>query len=460
MLFDTISRGDVIRTTPVQSPRSNKFLPDQKHGSSEGRQSLLQGVPSRKAIKFDQPQDDEKPDDRISLPDDQPLANPSETSSTAHEQAKRRDFVRPPPILKKSRTVSSTQQTKTARILTPTWKTQHDDQDDNDETSPTTSASSGSEEDYVEGSQLQMAHVIRLEEDSHYGEEIVPEAHSSKSASRGSVSATAISSTKAGKKKVPFIASTISAKRRPTIVRRKSSQSSSGNTSKAPSPRLASQIKPAGTMPSIPRLPSSSRRSSSPLRPPSDAGRSKPSNSPLMKRDSSSQSIKPSSARSGRKSQSARTSRSASPASYRPFHQPSLGGLALGGNSEIIEPPFQDWLVDRDFRSKFVSRIQPSILATGPSSHSKSVGHSKSERADKVGVNKGKGTMVDDERYVGREGTLKVPGAASSAIEDDEELPAIALPRTKSQISLMIEDERRRNSGRASGTGKGKGKKR
>ena len=337
-----------------------------------------------------------------------------------------------------------------------------------------------------------MAEMSRSEELLGNDGDSLSKAHGKIPGPHVSISSSASSYTKAGKKKSSFTANTISSKRRPVMTRRKSSQSSSGNTSKVPSPRLVGQTKPpAGSTP-----PSASRISLSSGQPGSNRSRSvqidngdKPSTPhlPIEAEDdgpiSRPNRMSPTTTRASHVSQSARASRSASPASYRSFYQPSLGDLAQVGKyperGSDHPPPLQDWLVDRDFRSKFVSRVQPArvragvnrvpatvavpggLVATVEGSSGKGKGKEKGKGVRGAGGEKGR---------VGGGGGIQgfdTVDDNDDDVEDGEgEMTTATLPRTKSQISLLIEEDRRRKSDSGRGgerdkdKDKDKGKKR
>ena len=443
MLFHSISEADIIRTTPIQSPRLSRFLPMPSMGSSLDKQPL--------AIKDTTPGqvperigsgDDDQPDDQTVPTDDRGLlSEPAEAPMAAQDNGKGKAVHRPPPILKGSRTGPSKQQPKTARILTPTWKSDARKQESDDEVSPTTSKSLNLESN---ASGKTVAPPDSDEEQSD-DESQSPTTQAKKSVPRtpfpGPSKTDAYPSVKVGKKKSAFVASTASTKRRPTIVRRKSSQSSSSNpTSKVPSPRLPGQSITASPPP-LPKLPSP-RAERSLLAHPSGI---KSSNFPALAESPPdfSQSTKP---------RPFRTSRSASPNTSRPFQDSSLGALSPpSGSVDATEaPPLQDWLVDRDFRAKFVDRSHTSALSMARATPSSSSTNqpAPSEEEDFSGVDgKGKGKMPSA-AYVDSIVPLKPPGAESSAIEDDDEdePTATVLPRTKSQLTLLVENERKKES--------------
>lgn len=437
MLFHSISEGDVIRTTPTQSPRSTRFHPmSTTRGNLYKHQSAVKDATPGSVLQRSGSQSDDSFDNQTTAADDRaPLSGVAEAPLAVQDNEKGKAVRRPPPILKGTRTDSSKQQPKTARILTPTWKSDVRDQESDGEVSPTTSTSA----DIESKPSTDTLPPSGSDEERSDDESQSPSSRAKPSAARNPLSRPTESEAKppakANKKKSAFVASTASAKRRPTIVRRKSSQSSSSNnTSKVPSPRLPTQCIPASP-PSLPKLPSP-RPTRSLLAHPSGI---KSSNFPPLAES-------PPDVSRSTQSRPARASRSASPSTSRPFQDSSLDALSPPRNTvDTTEAlPLQDWLVDRDFRAKFVDRSLASTLLANPSiPASSSRNQSISSQDDDASQVKGKekGKMVDSNV------AIKPPGAESSAIEDDEDEPtSVVLPRTKSQLTLLVENERKRES--------------
>lgn len=444
MLFHSISEGDIIRTTPIQSPRLSRFLPMPAMGSSLDKQlfAIKDTTPGQVSERTESG-DDVRSDNQTTPADDRdPRSDVAEAPLAAQNKGKGKAVHRPPPILKGSRTGSSKQQAKTARILTPTWKSDTREQESDDEViSPTTSMSAKPE---GKPSAKIVAPSSSDEGQSDDGSHS-PTAQPKKSVPRtplpGPSKTDVNPSVKVGKKKSAFVASTASTKRRPTTVRRKSSQSSSSNsTSKVPSPHLPSQSVTASPPP-LPNLPSP-RVERNPVAHPSGI---RSSNFPAL-------SESPPDFAQSTKARSSRTSRSASPTTSRPFQDSSLGALSppRGSVDATEAPPLQDWLVDRDFRAKFVDRSHTSTLPTNRAAASSSstpqpIPSQGDGSGQAEGKGKGKTPSID---YIDSIVPLKPPGAESSAIEDDDEdePSATVLPRTKSQLTLLVENERKRES--------------
>ena len=451
MLFHRISEGDVIRTTPTPSPRTTRFLPILSQDQSQGGPSSPKDR-SRPTTAIRDAGSRQGPCDTTAVfPGDATVMSTTPEASTSPlEKGKTRESAKLPPILKKPSAGSSTQFPKTARILTPTWKSsnrgqRHDDDAASSSSSTSTESDDGSDEGLEMHTTSLLTHDGGSSEDEHSTivQGLRPSPRPASSSARMDVRL----SGKANKKKPAFVASTATTKRRPSVGRRKSSQSSSSNTSKTASPRLTGQERANLSSPPLPpRLSSSGRRESSQL------GSSRSSNSNLPNIPERYLEL-PASSRAKSRPSSSRPSRSASPvsSSQKTFQQSFLGDLAPKTNEEISEPSLQDWLVARDFRSKFVNSRNASQAASpatqisymsAPGSTSTAVPHS---------VTKGKGKMTDAD-YADETVSLKNPGKSSSAIDSDDEDPP-TLPRTKSQLTTLFERQKQQQT-----MNKGKGR--
>jgi hypothetical protein len=125
----------------------------------------------------------------------------------------------------------------------------------------------------------------------------------------------------------------------------------------------------------------------------------------------------------------------------------------------------QDWLVDRDFRTKFVDKVRgehpfahlmsKSASATGIASSFQAGGMMAFGPAYDAGrsTGKGKGRLVGGQDAEERPDNRRVARRPSQAVEDD---PADGhlLPRTKSQLTMLLEKDRL-----SGGKEKGKGKR-
>ena len=437
-IFNAISDGDfVIRTTPTSSPRASRILPSLQ---IEDRTATPTPPIAEDAVPGDVDTDDEGggtgPPQTVG--EGGLSTTPSQPPTIEEEKGRRRGSSRPPPILKKPRTESTSQQSKTARILTPTWKTPRRESDDRGLSSRTPSSVSF-------GPHSDDGRVTRAGPSGGVGQSTGegPSSSTTQSTPSGLLElpsdpsrGSAVSTGKSGKKKPGFLATTASTKRRPAIGRRKSSQSSSSNTSKAPSPRIGSQNTPhASPPPPVPSLHLQRRESANPN--PTAAESSGPSG-PLTQ---------------GPATRSSRpTSRSASPVSSGPFHRPTRDHLPdppeISPKPEATEGSQQDWLVDRDFRTKFADRFRtdyqplapftPRLNASTKVSTSFQPQGSFGMMAQASSTDKGKGRAQLVEMTA--QTTARHPSPHNdSAIEDDEDEDlALPLSRTKSQLTLLL----------------------
>ncbi|MCJ1286873.1 hypothetical protein MMC26_006219 [Xylographa opegraphella] len=404
--FVAISEGDVvIRTTPTSSPRASRILPTFHLADRLGSST------TSAAESFVEPQlagiDERLERQRAVRDPDNVAGQPSQPPTIEEEKGRRRGSSRPPPILKKPRTDSTAQQSKTARILTPTWKTPSRDSRD-DTSSPQASSSRSFQPPATENTRP--------------------------APSEAPPPTTSSTSTKAPKKKPTFTASSSSTKRRPALPHRKSSNSTP--VSKTPSPRLASQNthSPPPPLPSLSTItrttnayenngalssaPFPSSKSQIPLRP-----RSPPPPSELTH---------PQNPALGRRP----TSRSASPVSSTPFHRPSRDHLPMHSlpppsPSTVLPTVPQDWLVEPHFRAKFADRATLPVLggvSAGSPRRTGRVGEEERKQKEEEEA------VVDDD-------------------EEDEEGGEVRLPRTKSQLTTLL--ERDRGVGGAAKAGKG-----
>ena len=371
--------------------------------------------------------------------------------------------ARPPPILKKPCGDSSNQLSKTARILTPTWKTERqslpEELDDNGDELAVLSPSVASDtHPSPNPSKSQLVIDETLYSDSGKPTSKISSSNertSALGAKRGEVP----SSAKSKSRKPTFVASTASSKRRQQMTRRKSSNSS-GPSPKAPTPGPAPRLPASDAAPSRslpPNPPSDSllqgvRQTAhkSPLPPRSDFLRYEP----LQLDRPPSRSPKPPSVRS---------SRSASPVLSRPAGEHVMQPARDDGTAGT-----QTWLVDVDFKAKFANKLRQQAEAqkSPKSLCSKTSTSSTSKRSELSAKGKGKSMMIlgadhDEEA----EGDYK---ASTSAIQSSDDEPdyeqepvtavSTALQKTKSQLTLLLEMERRREKEREKRGKNGKGR--
>lgn len=450
-LFLTISDGDaIIRTTPTSSPRSSRILsgprPSRRQGTPPpGRQTNVSSLNLVPRTEDDESSGDEKTNTvkQSSFSTDVP-----QPPTIEEEKGRRRGSSRPPPILKKPGIEFSKQELKTARILSPNSKTPRRTSGEDDLSFRAPSAISFDLHSKRErGSDTVLAGKSKSSVYDLGSRSAAISSQTSSELSRGTPpesSKAPTSSGKGSKKKAGFIANSTSSKRRPGFVRRKSSQSSSSNTvtqssssnaSKAPSPRLDQQ--------STSRMSTSSSSTMNPLQLTSDRHKKALADSPGLESSSATKRIsKTPSTRSSRP-----TSRSASPVSTGPYHWPTRDHLpnvsGVASESQTAGGPQRDWLVDKDFRTRLLSGALASRSnSTVKLSTSLEAGGTMASSAYNSRVDKGKGKA----KQVDKPEQTKPTIADTSPIDDDDDDDkgiTMQLPRTKSQLTLLLEKDRR-----------------
>ncbi|MCJ1473909.1 hypothetical protein MMC13_002565 [Lambiella insularis] len=445
LIFTAISDGDVvIRTTPTSSPRASRLLPTWRTGRPS---DTADNAPQQKSTDSGIGGIDERLEAVVAQENVVPKV--SQPPTIEEEKGRRRGPSRPPPILKKTRTDSATQQSKSARILTPNWKTpRRENRPDNFSPRPSSSISFGPD----------------VEEDKHHLQEGLDDVEPLSSPTSAEATftlpqATPLdpskpstgSNTKPTKKKSAFVASSTSGKRRPTIAHRKSSQSSSSSASKAASPRLGSHTSAYASPPPVPPI-ASLRPEGAQLVSPEPEGRSK---SKLISKAPSSPTRRP-------------TSRSASPVSSGPFHRPTRdhlpGRVDPGPTKESQEKGQQEWLVDRDFRSKFFDRpkAEHQLFAPFPARTDTTLrmstsvqGHGTFDLEPRdTSTEKGKGKAKQPAATANSKMPSEIAGTSGTADAGAESIQE--LPRTKSHLTLLLEKDRKSENEKSKKKGKQK----
>lgn len=455
LLFISISEGAEIRTTPTQSPRSRRSYLEEEHRHRRRSPPPFSNAPAPSLI-FSAASDIEESlrSARLATQENTPSKAPRKLSSS---QERRGDTRRPPPILKKPRAGSPNYLPKTARILSPT--TRKESELDTEGESPVLSTQSTDNPSSLGlGTECKALSLGRGTARSGTGNESF-EAEGQHPSIRGSPiiqrpaeqAPQSDVSQRPGRKKAAFTANTAATKRRPAVLRRKSSQSSSNNTSKAPSPHSAAHGKV--NLDSPPPLPS--------LGTPLDDVDSGPISLDNTS-DTSTQKARSDIPTLSFDTRSTQLSRSASPRQSGYSQDQAQGRLATGISPRDTrydeERAHQDWLVDRNFRSKFVERTLPSENHGLASSHTH---RAKSSAALAAPASyQAHGTMGSGEQALGKlprrekakltftNKTVlsKAPGASSEAIvdddDDDDERGSQGLSRTKSQLTLLLDRDR------------------
>ena len=435
-LFAIISEGNIIRTTPTSSPRASRLIPSLRRNQ-------------RPRVETSTDQSDESEDSQAagssetsSEPSDQSIDNnqgerrsgPSQPPTVEEEKGRRRNTSRPSPILKRPG-IDTSVQSKTARILTPTWKTSkidpaHDESNFPRKTVvPARSKLSATEnpQDNI-GSSAYSSTTLESEQLSSTStlRATSPPRQKLSSSAKLSTSTTSGSS-KVPKKKPGFVASSATTKRRPAMTRRKSSQSSSSNASKITSPKPSAQ--------SSPPLAAGNDSTGLCFTPPSVTTRERPAS--VIPRGSD----RP-------------TSRSASPISSSPFRRPTRDHLPTATDEANPAPSHEDWLVDRNFRSKFVDKLgaEGSPFAPLTAKSTAATGVSGSFQATGSMF-----TSYGDSREPRNENTSESIGQGGNLglVIEEEHRVNPAFPSSKSQLTSLLKEDKRKAADKPKRHGKG-----
>lgn len=439
--FNSISQGGYIRTTPTPSPRSSRSLGSYDRGarSITSAKSAVSSSPASPKAEPIPP--DEKLEGPSVTPSLQSSLQMSSEATTKAKENRQTTTTRPPPILKKLSS-GSNRSSKSSSVLSPAsrevWSTAGAGNEEavslDDDAIPTESLVP------IAGKSARKSTTTRFNEEVAVS---IPKVSTVSRLSGGRLSGE--SSQRSGRRNPIVMATAGASKRRPPVMRQRSSQASSFGVSKdAPlrsssSPNLARSMKPTFTITakspsqeaeteasSLRRLraasphPSKHRRGSPPS-PPSgeepavdfggeDAGAQEPSRNPI----------------SG----------------------PTLVEEIANANPERSKP-----LVDPEFRSKFVDKTRPSHrsftnISTFARKSTAAVPTAASVQAlgmldtgqgtPTAGRNKGKDAFKNE--IV----ALKAPASAGPEPPAGTSQP---LPRTKGQLTLLLEREQNRSVG-------------
>lgn len=436
--FNSISEGGYIRNTPTPSPRWSRSLGYDTEArstvSTEGAVlSLLASAHAGPA------QDVEGSEDASVTPTPESPYERSPEATTEAKENRRTVTTRPPPILKKGGSESSPS-SKSSSVLSPAsqalWST----------------AAAGNEEAVTFDDDPTTTDPLvsdagkptRRSTTTRFNEEVavsIPKVFTVPRSSGGHLSGE--SSQRSGRRNPIVVASTGASKRKPPVMRQRSSQASSVGASKeAPSrssssPNLASSMKPALTKTT--KSPSQEAEALSARR----LRAASPHPSKHRKRLSSS----PPSSEEAVEDRGGQDAWAQEP-SMNPSPGPSLVEGTANANSEISKP-----IVDPDFRSQFVDKRRPSnrsitnIPSFAPKS-SATVPTAASFHASGL-LDTGQGASIPGrnkgmEAFTNEIVPLKAPGAAGPESPVEASQP---LPRTKSQITLLLANERNRSAG-------------
>lgn len=416
VLFSKISEGGFLRTTPTQSPRASRSLGSYRQPSYSDN-ALDSSPPNAQATssRTQRSSSGAAEENRRNMGDLDDSSSHVPNSMTTSKRLKK-EVSLPPSILKKSRAESSSQLFMNNTILSPTFDSLRRNQ------------SSGRGEAVIPfGSALSDATVTEKGDGAGRREQLPSSSRNEKKpsiSSRSKVPASEARTSgernsrlpkddqKPARTKPAVHAKTGASRRRPVMASRKSSQSSSSNASNVISPPCGKKV----VSPSEPA-------------------------DWILDADA-------------RTHQLVRSSRSGSPHLSKHGAQDTADESSSSDEEEEEyaddgKNPLNDSLVDRDFRSKFASRIRPEpqlpplerrpaqVLADSAPCQAAST--TRFEQSKQRNGKSKRNVGFTDEII-----SLKPPGA--SAEEDDDNTPG-PLPRTKSQLTLLLEQDRRKSGG-------------
>lgn len=437
--FDRISQGGRIRTTPTPSPRSSRGpgSPVKEARSTFSSQSTVSS--SLSSSEAAPARTDEEREDISAVPTSQ---SPFQTISeviTQPKENRRTTTIRPPPILKKADS-GSNRPSRSPSLLSGSWSTAGAGNEGavafDDDVTPTESVVPNA------GRSARKLTTTRFNEEVAVS---IPKASTVSRVSGGRLSSE--SGQRSGRRNPIVVANSGTSKRRPPLMRQRSSQASSFGALKEPSsktstsPNLPPSMKPADT---------DTAKHSSDEAEASLAQRSRGA-SPHPSKARKILSPSPTSSE-GPAEDSGDDGAVAQESSTNPVPEPSLVEDVTKANPEVPKP-----LVDSDFRAQFVDKIRPSNRSfTNISSLAR-----KSSAAVPTAASFQASGMLDTGQasYTagssrGREAfkneivPLKAPASAGPEPPAEASQP---LPRTKSQLTLLLEREENRSAGQERG---------
>lgn len=408
--FQHISEGGYFRTTPTQSPRISRSLASNETGSpSDGRASasLRETSPSvdRPRGTRNEGQEEKRERDHLASPVESVPPRSQETVAPL------------PSILKKPKVAFATHSSKTAKVLGPDASLSRKSGDDDDGGGPLSANAPHAEAvNHETASSPQRRQQSPTEENAgpNIGDERGPRRRTM-ARERALIAEKSTGSQEDAKPKSTgkraVLVKTGASKRRPIIAQRKSSQSSSSTASQlTASPATGINVGSAASTQAWE----------------ANAGKS------AHDQDQSGM----------------QRSRHGSP------HPSQRRNAAMEDQNLVDESHgkpknegrgIEDGLVDRDFRSRFAirSRAHGHLFAPFPGKSAAAAATSANDQAigttDSAQDDKSKCAEPFTDEIV----RLKPPGSSGPRAKDDSE--AQPLPRTKSQLTLLLERDRQRN---------------
>ncbi len=438
--FDSISQGGYIRTTPTTSPRSSRNLSkyDAEDRSITSTKDALSSSPASPGAGSFQGDEELEGTSVTSTPHSPFRTSPEAT--TKLKENRQTTTTRPPPILKKS-SPGSRPSLKSFSVLSPTSQElcstagvgNEETATFDDDPTPTESL------DPIAGKSARKATTTRFNEEVAVS---IPKASTVSRLSGGRLSGE--SSQRSGRRNPIVVASTGASKRRPPIIRQRSSQASSFGGSKEPpsrsssSPNLARSMKPTYT--TTAKSPSQEAEAEG-----SSARRLRAASPHPSKRRKRQSPTPPSTKETAEDfgDEDGETQEW----SRKHSSGPMLVEDIANANSETSKP-----LVDPGFRSKFEDRTR---LSNRSFTNISSVTRKSTTAAPTAAsfqasgmLDTGQGTSIAGSprgkgAFKNETIPLKAPASAGPEPPADASQP---LPRTKSQLTLLLEREKNRSA--------------
>ena len=435
--FDSISQGGRIRTTPTPSPRSSRNL-----GNSVQQDRSITSTKSAVSVSSASPKAElllgnEDIEDTSITPTPQSPRQASPETTIKPKVNRRTTSTRPPPILKKLSS-GSNRPSRSSSIVSPasqgSWTTAgtgiEGDVAFDDDPTPT--------EPHVSHA----GRSARKSNTTRFNEEVAVSIPKASTISRPSGSRlSGESNQRSGRRNPIVVASTGASKRRPPIMRQRSAQTSSFGALKEPPSRTSSSPNLAlSTTPHTAKGPSQEAGSSS-------AERLRAA-SPHPSRNRKGSSPSPPSSNGTAEDFGCEDVRT-QVHSTNPHSKYSVTAEVSNTSSEVYKP-----LVDPNFRSQFVDKTQPSNRSfTNIPSFARKAGAALPTAASFQAsgmLDTGQGSPTAGGRTKGKEAfkneIIPLKGPASAGPESPAE-NLQPLPRTKSQLTLLLEREKNRSAG-------------
>ena len=431
--FTSISQGGRIRTTPTPSPRSSRNL---GRSAKEARSivSTSSAVSASPRASFIPGSEDVE--DTSVTPTPQSPSDASPEATVKSKENRRTITARPPPILKKLSS-GSNRPSRSSSILSPASQGSSSTADTGIEGDVTFDDDSTPTEPHAPIA----GRPVRKSNTTRFNEEVAVSIPKASIVSRSSGSRlSGESNQRSGRRNPIVVASTGASKRRPPIIRQRLSQISSFSTLKEPPSRTSSSPNLALSMtPYTVKFPSQEAGASS-------ARRLRAASPHPLKNDKGSSTSAPSSNEMA-EDFGGEYMGIQEPSTNPPSKRSATAAISNAG-SDLSKP-----LVDPDFRSQFVDKTRRSTrsftnIASFARKSTAAVPTAASFQASGM-LDTGQGSSTagknrGKEAFKNEIVPLKAPASAGPESRNETPQP---LPRTKSQLTLLLEREKNRSAG-------------